>query len=350
MYKTGRCATFYFLGCLISFLVGCGGSGTEEDSSIQKPAEISSSSEHSNSNLSSAHSQENKSKVATSLSSSSSSSPAIAYERSRVSSSSSAAINKSTDITPPSSTTLFPHKYGVSTLTIIWDHATDNLGVSEYEIERDGKIIAIIEYPSFTYTDKGLPPNTAYTYTIRARDAAGNISQKSNELVARTTALTTATSSKSNSQDTASSKPQSSLSRVSSSIQKTSSSASSKSQTTSSAQSSSIRSNSSQSRSSQSSAGTSKANSSSSSGTSSARLRWEHPTARANGDYLELHEIGGYELRLKKSGSSKTTYFVIEGNDKTEYLVNDVKPGDVIDIAVFDNNGLYSEFVPIYPK
>src|SRR5690606_8102102 len=122
---------------------------------------------------------------ATKTSVAASSAPVLAYERSRESSSN-AAIVKNTDITPPSGTTLFPHKFAISSLTIIWDHATDNVGVYEYEIERDGKLIATLEFPSFVYADKGLAPNTFYTYSIRAPDEHGNLFVQSNELNVRT--------------------------------------------------------------------------------------------------------------------------------------------------------------------
>jgi hypothetical protein len=368
MYKIGRCLTTYFIGGLTLFLVGCGGSGSEDsESSVKKPAlEFSSSTSISSTSIPSAetdkpaNSYEPSSAASSKIISSStgavtktsvaaSSAPVLAYERSRESSSN-AAIVKNTDITPPSGTTLFPHKFAISSLTIIWDHATDNVGVYEYEIERDGKLIATLEFPSFVYADKGLAPNTFYTYTIRARDEAGNLSVKSNELKVRTLALAGTTSKSS----VSSALQNSSISSRISTSQSSLSSRSSVSSAPSSKSSNSVQTSSSKSQTSSFNTSSSKIssskNNSSSSFASTALLQWQHPTHRANGEYLELQEIGGYELRHKRSGSSRVTYYIIEGYEQTDFVMTDLKPGDSIDVAVYDADGLYSEFIPIYPQ
>lgn len=81
-------------------------------------------------------------------------------------------------------------------------------------------------------------------------------------------------------------------------------------------------------------------------------LEWEHPTERANGEYLELEDIAGYELRYSRDNEHYESV-VIPGSRTTFYeipsLLNNPK-GMKVEIAVFDTNGLYSEFVDISPS
>jgi len=56
--------------------------------------------------------------------------------------------------------------------TLAWAASSDDLGVTGYEVYRDGLLIATVT--STTFTDTGLTPGTAYGYTVQAMDAAGN--------------------------------------------------------------------------------------------------------------------------------------------------------------------------------
>jgi len=80
-------------------------------------------------------------------------------------------------------------------------------------------------------------------------------------------------------------------------------------------------------------------------------LEWEHPSERANGEYLELEDIAGYELRYSRDNEHYES-IVIPGSKTTSYkipfAINNIK-GIKVEIAVFDTNGLYSEFVDISP-
>ncbi|GAA1973430.1 discoidin domain-containing protein [Amycolatopsis minnesotensis] len=67
-----------------------------------------------------------------------------------------------------------------TTAGLSWAEATDDVGVTGYDVLRDGKVIATTTTPA--YTDTGLTPGTAYRYTVRARDAAGNTSSSAGEL------------------------------------------------------------------------------------------------------------------------------------------------------------------------
>jgi hypothetical protein len=58
-------------------------------------------------------------------------------------------------------------------IDVAWQPATDNVGVSGYDVLRDGVQIASLG-PVTSYADAGVTPETTYSYEVRARDAAGN--------------------------------------------------------------------------------------------------------------------------------------------------------------------------------
>ncbi|HEY9522611.1 MAG TPA: malectin domain-containing carbohydrate-binding protein, partial [Thermopolyspora sp.] len=67
-----------------------------------------------------------------------------------------------------------------SSVSLAWTAATDNVGVTGYDVYRGSTKITTVTGTS--YTDTGLTASTGYTYTVRARDAAGNVSAASNQL------------------------------------------------------------------------------------------------------------------------------------------------------------------------
>src|SRR3954452_8135493 len=72
-----------------------------------------------------------------------------------------------------------------NSVTLSWTSSTDNVGVVDYGIYRDGVEIATVQNPDgsapapTTFTDTNVPPGT-YTYTVDAGDAVGNRSNQSN--------------------------------------------------------------------------------------------------------------------------------------------------------------------------
>lgn len=58
---------------------------------------------------------------------------------------------------------------------LTWDPATDNVGVVGYDVFRDGQLLASVG-PQLAYADGSVSPATTYTYQVRARDQAGNLS------------------------------------------------------------------------------------------------------------------------------------------------------------------------------
>jgi chitodextrinase len=80
-----------------------------------------------------------------------------------------------TDCTPPSAPTGLTATATTSrSITLSWHAATDNVGVAGYRISRGGTQVATTT--GTTFTDTGLTPATAYSYSVRAYDAAGNVS------------------------------------------------------------------------------------------------------------------------------------------------------------------------------
>lgn len=65
-------------------------------------------------------------------------------------------------------------------IEISWSPSTDNVGVSGYDIFRDG--LSIGSATATSYSDGGLEPNTSYVYSVAAQDAAGNASPQSNSV------------------------------------------------------------------------------------------------------------------------------------------------------------------------
>jgi hypothetical protein len=70
-------------------------------------------------------------------------------------------------------------------ISLSWSASTDNVGVTDYHLYRDGRQIA--STASTSYHDSGLSPSTAYHYTVAAADGAGNLSQQSDPVTVTTT-------------------------------------------------------------------------------------------------------------------------------------------------------------------
>ncbi|NUK03977.1 fibronectin type III domain-containing protein [Streptomyces lunaelactis] len=73
---------------------------------------------------------------------------------------------------------------------VMWDQATDNKAVTGYEVFQKGaKVKAVPATKSMVDIDR-LSPKTAYSFTVRARDAAGNLSKPSPATAVTTPATT----------------------------------------------------------------------------------------------------------------------------------------------------------------
>jgi chitinase len=86
------------------------------------------------------------------------------------------------NLTSPSKTT--------TSISLSWGASTDagGSGLAGYNVYRNGSATPTAQTTGTTYTDTGLTANTAYTYTVRARDGAGNLSPNSNQISVTTNA------------------------------------------------------------------------------------------------------------------------------------------------------------------
>src|SRR5262249_49913630 len=67
-----------------------------------------------------------------------------------------------------------------------WNASTDNVGVTGYQVFRNG--VQVGTSAANSYSDTGLTASTTYTYAVSAFDAAGNASAQSNTSSATTLA------------------------------------------------------------------------------------------------------------------------------------------------------------------
>ncbi|MGW7263922.1 carbohydrate binding domain-containing protein [Streptomyces sp. NPDC054842] len=73
-----------------------------------------------------------------------------------------------------------------SSVSLAWNASTDNVGVSGYDVYSGSNQVLTVSGTSATVS--GLSPSTAYTFTVKARDAAGNTSGASNAVSVTTDA------------------------------------------------------------------------------------------------------------------------------------------------------------------
>jgi cellulose 1,4-beta-cellobiosidase len=101
----------------------------------------------------------------------------------------------STDTAPPSMPAgLTAAAAGSTGANLSWSASTDNVGVIGYIVRRNG--VQVATPVSTSYADAGLSAATTYSYTVAARDAAGNLSPHSASVsltIADTTPPTTPT-------------------------------------------------------------------------------------------------------------------------------------------------------------
>ncbi|MGW1339636.1 discoidin domain-containing protein [Kribbella sp. NPDC002412] len=91
------------------------------------------------------------------------------------------------DTQPPSTPTgLTATDITATTAALTWTASTDNVGVSGYDVVRNDTVVA--STTTTQYNDTGLAADTSYTYSIRARDLAGNQSPPSQPVTIRTRA------------------------------------------------------------------------------------------------------------------------------------------------------------------
>jgi len=97
-----------------------------------------------------------------------------------------AAYSGSTDTVAPSAPTALAASGTTGTTTnLTWTASTDNVAVTGYDIYQGTTLKGSSTTTSYTVT--GLTPSTAYTFSVKAKDAAGNISASSSTVNVTTT-------------------------------------------------------------------------------------------------------------------------------------------------------------------
>ncbi len=87
-------------------------------------------------------------------------------------------------VAPSVPTNLVAGATTLSSIAVSWTASTDNVAVTGYDISSGGVVVG--SSPTTSFTVAGLATDTAYTFTVRAKDAAGNVSAASAPLTART--------------------------------------------------------------------------------------------------------------------------------------------------------------------
>jgi subtilisin family serine protease len=81
---------------------------------------------------------------------------------------------------PTTPTSLSSSSITETTFTLSWNASNDNVGVTGYDVYRNGSLIGSVTGTSANIT--GLTASTTYAMTVKAKDAAGNISNTSSTL------------------------------------------------------------------------------------------------------------------------------------------------------------------------
>ncbi len=87
-------------------------------------------------------------------------------------------------VAPSAPTGLAATSVASASLKLGWNAATDNIGVTGYMVYRNGMNVATVSGTG--YTVSGLSASTAYSFYVKAKDAAGNVSAASTALSVKT--------------------------------------------------------------------------------------------------------------------------------------------------------------------
>ncbi len=93
------------------------------------------------------------------------------------------------DTTPPTAPTLAASGTTSTSTNLSWSGATDNVAVTGYDVYQGASLVGSTTSTSYTVTS--LTPSTTYSFTVKAKDAAGNNSVSSNTVSVTTLAGST---------------------------------------------------------------------------------------------------------------------------------------------------------------
>jgi chitodextrinase len=97
----------------------------------------------------------------------------------------------SADTTAPTAPTNLTAVAGSGQISLAWNASTDDVGVTRYNISRNGAVIGTA--PGTSFVDGSVIAGTTYSYTVTAQDAAGNVSNPSNSASATASGVRTIT-------------------------------------------------------------------------------------------------------------------------------------------------------------
>jgi len=250
---------------------------------------------------------------------------------------------------------------------LTWVTATDDVAVTRYKVYRDQVQIDTLDSTENGYFDFNVAPGKTYLYGVSAGDDAGNWSAIKSVFVQTAAApdsgsqTSSARSSTSSIRASSSSVPANVTSSSSSSVSSTPSSIASSVSSAPAIVSSSSSSSKAASSSSSSKAAVSSSSSSAASAASTIGLQtwvvagpvsfnWIAPNLRENGSTLDITEVGGYELRYRKTTENSYTYITVNDAWTNYYNFAWLEGTYIFQIAAFDKNGLYSNFVDLTPR
>lgn len=96
--------------------------------------------------------------------------------------------NPSDTTAPSAPTALSATATGSSSIDLSWAAASDNVAVTRYLVFRGAAQVGTVNAPTVRFTETGLTASTAYSYSVKASDAAGNIGAASSTASATTLA------------------------------------------------------------------------------------------------------------------------------------------------------------------
>ena len=89
-------------------------------------------------------------------------------------------LASATDTTAPTAPTLAASGTTVSSTNLSWSGSTDNIGVTGYDVYKNSTLLG--STTSTSYAVSGLSAATTYSFYVKAKDAAGNVSVASNSV------------------------------------------------------------------------------------------------------------------------------------------------------------------------
>ncbi|MFC8131207.1 fibronectin type III domain-containing protein [Streptomyces sp. NPDC057302] len=97
------------------------------------------------------------------------------------------------DVQPPAAPRGVTVQAGSATTAhVMWNQATDDTGVTGYDVYRGATRVKRVPSRTHMVDVVGLKPSTTYTFTVRARDAEGNVGPAGRKLTVTTPAAATA--------------------------------------------------------------------------------------------------------------------------------------------------------------